>query len=144
MATFSRILLPTDFSRSSYAAFRPARQLARKFRSKVCILHVFDPAPFLLIKRADISQEGIESAILNNAAVELRKAARRLGVPGAELLIRKGNPHREIIKVAKEKRIDLIIMGTVGRTSLERMVLGSVSEKVVRLAPCQVLTVKPQ
>jgi len=139
---YSNILVPTDFSRSSYAAFAAAAFIAGKFKAKVYLLHVLEPIPVLAFKLG-LSQAELDERVLKQAATDLKKAARRLRVRGAELLLRKGTPHKEIVRVVKEKKIDLIVMGTCGRTGLEHVLLGSVAEKVVRHAPCQVLTVKP-
>jgi universal stress protein A len=140
---YSRILVPTDFSPSSYVAFKPAVEIAKRFKAKIFLLHVAEEVP-VYAYRMGISQEEFSERFLTQAAAEMRKAAKRLGDPQAELLVRKGTAQREIISVVKEKRIDLIVMGTHGRTGLAHAVVGSIAEKIVRLAPCQVLTVKPK
>lgn len=142
MAAYSRILVPTDFSRSSYAAFGPAASIAKKFKSHVYLLHIVAGAPVLAVTTG-LSQSQVEQRVLDQSAASLRKAAKRLALKGVELILRKGTPHEEIVKAAKEKRVDLIVMGTLGKSKIEHMLLGSVTEKVVRRASCQVLTVKP-
>ncbi|HET6272492.1 MAG TPA: universal stress protein [Bacteroidota bacterium] len=142
MATYSRILVPTDFSRSSYVAFAPAAAIAKKFKSRVYLLHVVADVPVLAVKMG-LSQLQLEHRMLEHSAAELRKAAKRFPMKGAQLILRKGTAQDEILKAAKEKKVDLIVMGTIGKTGIEYMLLGSVTEKIVRRASCHVLTVKP-
>jgi universal stress protein A len=138
---YSKILVPTDFSKASFAAFKPAASIARKFRSKICLLHISEIAP-VYTYRFGISQQELDEQMIEHAAGEMRRAAKLLGVKSAELIIRSGNVQQQIVTVVKEKKIDLIVMGTHGNTGLVHAVIGSVAEKIVRLAPCQVLTVK--
>lgn len=140
---YSRILVPTDFSRSSFVAFKPALEIAKRFKAKIYLLHVTEEVP-VYAYRIGISQSEFSERFLEHAANEMRKAAKRLSDPGAELLIRRGVVLKEILNIVKDKKIDLIVMSTHGRTGLAHAVVGSIAEKVVRRAPCQVLTVKPK
>ena len=139
---YSNILVPTDFSRSSYAAFGPAASIAKKFKARVHLLHVVAEVPVLAVKMG-LSQSQLEQRMLDHSAAELRKAAKRFPLKGVELILRKGTAQDEILKAARERRVDLIVMGTLGKSGIEHMLLGSVTEKIVRRASCQVLTVKP-
>lgn len=140
--TYSRILVPTDFSRSSFKAFDTVRALAKKFGSSIYLLHVVEDTPVMGFM-IGLSQKQLEERLVDHAARELRKAAKRLNLKAANLLVRKGDVHKEILTVVKEKKIALIVMATQGRTGVEHILLGSVTEKIVRHAPCQVLTIKP-
>ncbi|MBI5474325.1 MAG: universal stress protein [Ignavibacteriae bacterium] len=140
---YSRILVPTDFSKASFAAFKPAITIARKFGGKIWLLHVSEIAP-VYAYRFGISQQELDERVIEHVAGEMRNAAKILGVKGAELIIRSGKVQQEIVNVVNEKKIDLIVMGTHGMSGLVHAVLGSVTDKVVRLAPCHVLTVKPR
>jgi nucleotide-binding universal stress UspA family protein len=120
MSTIQTILHPTDFSERSDGALPIAQALARDQGARLVVLHVMD-----------------ESA---------PAAAVRATVPDArvrmEQRLEKGDPAETILRVASEIKCDLIVMGTQGRTGLERLVMGSVAEKVLRQATCPVLIVK--
>jgi nucleotide-binding universal stress UspA family protein len=140
---YSRILVPTDYSKASFAAFKPAAVLASKFGAEIFLLHVIEEIP-LYAYRIGTSQKKLDEQVVERAAAEMRKVAKLLRSRDAELIVRTGNVHKEILSVVKAKRIDLIVMGTHGRTGLAHTVVGSIAEKIVRFAPCQVLTVKPK
>ena len=121
----NEILFPTDFSPASEAAGRIAREMAVQAGARLHVLHVAapvtDPAP---------------------AAESLTRAARSLADGlRVETALLSGWAGRNIVDYAREKRIDLIVVGTHGRTGITHAILGSVAETVVRLAPCLVLTV---
>lgn len=140
---YTRILVPTDYSKGSFAAFKPAVEIAEKFHAALFVLHVVEEVP-VYAYRIGLSQKQLSGQFMERAAAEMRKAAKRLGGYDAGLLVRAGNVQREILNVVREKRIDLIVMGTHGRTGLAHAVVGSIAEKIVRRAPCHVLTVKPK
>ena len=140
--TMSRILVPTDFSDDAEAALEYALGLAQTFGASVHLLHVVDD-PFA----AGVWSSGLGAAeIAGLQATLVRDAEQRLErtVPptttGVTSEVRIGPPPRQIVDVARERDIDLIVMGTHGRTGLAHIVMGSVAERVVRLAPCPVLT----
>jgi universal stress protein A len=146
MATFSKILIPVDFSEHSREAVRQACDLARRFDAELHLLHALDtwPAP------AEVASEFRPQ--LYDILTEQRAAAARSleDLPGAELgpkpvvrVIRTGVAAHEVINYANENGIDLIVMGTHGRTGVSRWLMGSVAEKVVRGAHCPVLVVRP-
>jgi nucleotide-binding universal stress UspA family protein len=139
------ILVPTDFSETSEIAVTYAKALAEAFGATIHVLHVFeDPASYL-------PAEALEA--LPSFWEDLKRDARKrldqvLAGPEAQKLdirrvARMGPTFVEIIGYAKDEAIDLIIMGTHGRGPIRHMLLGSVAEKVVRKAPCPVLTVRP-
>lgn len=140
---YKRILVPTDFSKASYAAFVPATVIAKKFQSKVFLLHVVEEIP-VYAYRIGLSQKELHDRIIAHSAEAMRAAAKQLKLKNVELVVRMGNVQDEILNVVKKHRIDLIVMGTHGRTGFAHTLVGSVAEKVVRSAPCQVLTVKPR
>lgn len=144
---FDTILLPTDFSELAAAALPYARHLAESFRAQLHSLHVVDeayqywntmgpesmpigppPEEFLAIGRARMEKFAAEClGGLNRPAVT------------AVLL---GRPFSEIVNYAKTQSVNLIVMGTHGRGAIAHMLLGSTTEKVLRKAPCPVLTVR--
>jgi universal stress protein A len=147
MISLKRILSPTDFSDYSNRGTEYASSLAKQFGAELHVLHVLQdmvamvPEPGMAFPPpGDYMEELTESA---------ERALTRLpGGDAAEGLTvvretRQGPPFLEIIRYAKEHDIDLIVIGTHGRSGLAHVLLGSVTEKVVRKAPCPVLTVRP-
>jgi universal stress protein A len=119
------ILLPTDFSAASAMAARTAADFARHFGARLHVLHVV-PSGF-----------GLEAP---RAALEETVAALGAGLTVTRL-VESGLAASAIVAYARAHRIDLIVMGTHGRTGFSHALLGSVTEAVVRRAPCRVLTV---
>jgi len=119
-----QILLATDFSESSDTAARMARDYARHFGARLHLLHVVWPG-------ADKAMPPSLSAL----ADELR------GVVPVLAAVESGSPAVQIVRFAARHGIDLIVLGTHGRTGVSRALLGSVAERVVRTAPCPVLTI---
>jgi nucleotide-binding universal stress UspA family protein len=134
-----KILFPTDFSHLSDAALEHATTLARETGATLLVLHVEEPP---------IAYGGGEMyyGIPDPDDHEMRRmlAAIRPHDPAVHVEHRMvtGDPADEIVKVADEEHVDLIVMGTHGRTGLRRMLMGSVAESVVRRANCPVLTFK--
>jgi nucleotide-binding universal stress UspA family protein len=138
-----RILVPLDFSEPSKRAARFAREWAKLFGAHIYLLHVIEPATFLsgledvpiAMSRHDVAQTA-KSALEKIARGELPKTT------PVSVLVRKGKAYDQIVKTARSLQIDLIIIPTHGYQGLERAMLGSTAERVVRLAPCPVLTVR--
>jgi universal stress protein A len=145
MIDLHRILVPTDFSKHSLNALKYAAALADKFQAEIYLLHVVqDLALFLpdaisgtppYLPPTDQMLTAVRDSLDKLAREELSKLT-------VHCLAREGAPFFEIIACAKENDVDLIIMGTHGRGLLAHMLMGSVAEKVVRKAPCPVLTVR--
>jgi nucleotide-binding universal stress UspA family protein len=144
--TIHRILYATDLSPASGPAWDEARRLGRLFGAEVLVLHVVAPPPVF----------PVEGYIPPQVYEDLLKSARRdaqerfdalLGsVAGSGLDVRirleEGPPARRILEVATQEAVDLLVVGTHGRTGLERLVLGSVADRMVRQATCPVFTVR--
>ena len=137
-----RILVPTDFSADAETAFGCALELSRNFGASVHLLHVVENplaagAWSSEMYTAEIA--GLQINLIRGARERLRGAV----PPGATNVVvdvRSGQPAREIVGAARELGVDVIVMGTHGRTGLSHALMGSVAERVVRLAPCPVLT----
>jgi universal stress protein A len=142
---FSKILLPSDFSDCSSEAARAARRLAEHFGSALLVLHVMDePAALDPMFRGEVPIEllrGRMEAYCKEAMDRFLDSHLR-GLPGVETRIVSGVPYREIIRTARESGAGLIVIGTHGRTGVEHVIFGSTAEKVVRMAPCPVLSVR--
>lgn len=138
------ILVPIDFSDYSKNALKYAVQFAKQFSSKLLLVYVVEP----MIYPADFSmgQVAIPSNDIDlhaRAEEELKKLANEIneGIV-IDTIIKTGKPFVEIIDTASEKDIDLIIIATHGHTGVEHLLFGSTAEKVVRKAPCPVLTLR--
>jgi nucleotide-binding universal stress UspA family protein len=143
MSDIRTILHPTDFSEHSMAAFNIARDLARQNHASILLLHVAEsPGPEQISYREATTQLQPE-AYFQRLLAEMRSLFKP---PGTEVplqyLIVEGHPATEIDRVARDRHCDLIVVGTHGRSPLQRLLLGSTSEQLMRHAPCPVLTVR--
>ena len=140
MIDLKRILVPTDFSETSEAALRYGTELARQYTGRLYLLHVVEnPGE---AAKADIPIglfETMRTAALDRLGQLVTSHELRKFRP--ECAMRLGAAPNEIVRYAQDHEIDLIVMGTHGRRGIARVVLGSVAERVVRTAPCPVLTV---
>jgi universal stress protein A len=132
------ILHPTDFSEQSRCAFQMACSVARDCGAHLVVVHVMQPmAVFFGDGLVPPHPEGYEEEIGSN----LIRLHRAVGLPVVHLL-ESGEPVEEILRVAHESHVDLIILGTHGRHGPRRMLMGGVAERVMRAAPCPVMMVK--
>jgi nucleotide-binding universal stress UspA family protein len=145
MIQLKSILCPTDFSEYSRNALRYALALAGAFGAKVILLHVIEPIQVPVEYNFGISlgpeiDESSEAA-LRRKLHDLVDIAHRATVDVEERLVR-GAPFAEIVRCARDEKIDLVVIATHGLSGIAHLLLGSTAEKVVRKAPCPVLTVK--
>ncbi len=159
-----KILVPFDFSECAHMAFQYALLFQKKYQANLFLLHVLSKAFEVYLQAGDrrfvVSGQDIEMengifTYTDSAGEEqrrdLRKEAReklRALVPASlqnliHLQVQIGDPAHEILHVAQEARVDLIVMGTHGRTGLSHLWLGSVAERVVRQSLIPVLTIRP-
>jgi nucleotide-binding universal stress UspA family protein len=145
MKTFRKLLVPVDFSVHSAEAVRVAAALAKRFDAALTLVHVYDPMVYTLpdgfvsLTQTQVNQlfEALEGQLASSKALALEA-----GAPRVETAILQGFVAGEIVDRASRGEFDLIVIGTRGRTGVKHVLLGSVAERVVRLAPCPVLTVK--
>ena len=182
--TFSRILVPTDFSSGSEKAWSLAQRVATAVGAELVLLHVLPMTPLdvearlvreeqraelralqathqLGIPRADVEGEAapasrvFEGPLTGDAIREFSPggrewalmlegwaAAARAGGCKVQTVLRVGVPYREVVAAAKDERADLVLLATHGRGEVHRLLVGSVADRVIRMAPCPVLTVK--
>lgn len=139
----SRILVPFDFSALSRAAVKVAHGLAQSLAqpASITLVHVAEreitPDPPTVPGERLESQGSVERARL---APLLEQEAKALGAQGSSCIVI-GEPAQAILDLAARDQYELIVLGTQGRTGVSRLVLGSVAERVLRAAPCPVLTV---
>jgi nucleotide-binding universal stress UspA family protein len=138
-----RILVPTDFSESARHALTYGVSFASEYKAQLTLLHVVETlavgyaSDLFPVPMAEVFQEmsGYARAELAKLAAE----ARGRGVDVRELVVQ-GKPSVEIIRVAREETVDMIVLGTHGKGVLDQALFGSTTERVVRKAPCPVLT----
>lgn len=140
-----RILFPTDFSEGALNALPYAVDIARSYGAKLYMLHViYDIATASGLHVPHISVDEMYKELDASARKELEKFGADIikDIKDVEYSVIRGIPYEEILKFAKEKQIDLIVIGTHGRKGLDRVLFGSTAERVVRNASCPVLTVR--
>jgi nucleotide-binding universal stress UspA family protein len=142
------ILLPTDFSECAQYALSYASEFAREAGASIICVHVIEPI-VPTVGYAGVTEPlpmtDISDQLEDSAARELPKIGQREEFAGlsVEEVIVHGDAASEIVRVAKERKVDLIVISSHGRTGLGRILFGSTAEHVVRHAPCPVLVVKP-
>lgn len=144
MEVFRRILVPTDFSDASNRALELALELARKFNAELILAHFWGvPAyPYLAegYPATDLtaSLQRAAEAHMTQTLAHVQRV-----FPNVRSICRLGMPWEETLKTIESERIDAVVMGTHARHGINRLLLGSVAEKVVRSSPVPVLTVPP-
>lgn len=141
----NKILVPIDFSDYSKSALRYAVSFAKLFNSEMVLIYVVEP----VIYPPDFSMGQIAIPSLNTewdkTAIEQLEKLSKSEIPGnikVKTLVKTGKPFVEIIETATDENIDLIIIATHGHSGVEHILFGSTAEKVVRKAPCPVLTLR--
>lgn len=141
---FKKILLPTDGSKGVEKAINCATTVALEFSAKIYVLFAVE-APTLVFEYTNFTQEKVIDSMKQEGQQILEKTLaliKESGVNDVESVVREGHPGKVILDFAQEQKMDLIVMGTHGRRGLDRILLGSVTEEVVRLSPVPVLTVR--
>jgi nucleotide-binding universal stress UspA family protein len=142
-----KILFATDFSENSRWALKYALSFAQKYAAKLYILHVIHQPSYPLGMYAEISFDAMDKFYRNLSGItekEMRELCEKelFGFRNYEAMILSGTPFLEILRTAREKEVDLIVVGTHGRTGLDHVLFGSTAEKVVRRASCPVVSVR--
>jgi nucleotide-binding universal stress UspA family protein len=145
MMRIKRILVPIDFSEYSKNAFRYAIEFARSFEAELILVYVVEP----VVYPSDFSFGQVALPSMENEMFSLGRQqldqliAREIGEGiSARSIVRSGKPFVEIIHTAREEEADLVIIATHGHSGIEHVLFGSTAEKVVRKAPCPVLSIR--
>ncbi len=141
MVNFSKILIPTDGSEYTKAAIAQGLQLAKFTGAEVTAMYVVDQTSFVNFPM-DSTVVSIYSLLEKegkDAVDYVKQEGDKMGVK-VKIVVEEGSPVRKIVDASKE--YDLIVMGTLGRTGISKLLLGSVAERVVRYAACPVLVVR--
>lgn len=145
MIDIRHILCPIDFSEYSHRALDHALAIARWYEATVTVLHVFSPVPAVAFSPGPVILEptvftpvGREQLVSETKAFIDKEAARGISI---EAVVRAGTPAAKIVDEAISINADLLVIGTHGRSGFDRLLLGSVAERVLRMASCPVMTV---
>src|ERR1700687_6117449 len=140
------ILFATDFSEASQAALPYAAAIARRYDSQLHIAHIMSPASYIILSQpADpVTLDSIHEAARANARQRMETLGSHLKTVPHHTYVREGDVWETLADLIQIHEIDLLVVGTHGRTGLEKLVLGSKAEEILRLAPCPVLTVGPK
>jgi nucleotide-binding universal stress UspA family protein len=143
MLLWKKIICPVDFSDGSLEALTYATELALHFSSELYLVHVL-PTDLETAEWKGEADAAVERLIYSEAAEKLQKLSEPLGQKGLRThsVIVPGDPAEQIVSFAKEEDADLIVIATHGATGWRHLAFGSVTEKVVRLATCLVLTIR--
>ena len=139
-----KILVPVDFAASSNKAFLYAREMVKWWEGELHVIHVLDTE--FLSGAVHITIESTDESVSKwkKRAEDKLKNIYRVGGEDleGEIHIREGKPHEEILKLADELAVDMIVIGSHGRKGLERAIFGSVAEKVARMCKVPILIIK--
>jgi universal stress protein A len=146
----SQILMPVDYSEASKAAVDYAGFIAKHLGAALHIIHVWDRPAYVadtfVVTPGGGKPRSLADMIRENAEAEMKEFLESCQVPKDVPVtshLESGEPASTILKVAQTQGVDLVIVGTHGRTGVRHLLLGSIAEKVVRLSPVPVLTVPP-
>lgn len=145
MKSIENILVPVDFSVHSTLALEYAVDLARRYEAALEIVYVYQSVTLALPEGYVLVTPDQLAEILTRFQAQLEAAKQSAiagGAPNVRSALLQGDPAREILQYAEERKHDLIVMGTHGRAGITRIVLGSVAANVLRAASCPVLTVR--
>jgi glycine betaine transporter len=145
MKPYTKILVPTDFSSHADEALDTAIDLAGRYGASIALVHSFEPVIYAFPEASGIYQSLQLEDVLGDIDKELEKRkqiALARGAQGVATVQLRGYPPIELTDYASAHGYDLIVLGTHGRRGLSRALMGSVAERVVRLAHCPVLTVR--
>lgn len=143
-----KILVPTDFSQDSDLAFRMALSIAVTYQARIFLLHVISSTVQQNLVDYCLDQSIVDRVLNESIVFSNEKLQKEIGknqqsgdikiIPD----VRKGQPHEEILKEASERKIDLIVIASHGKTGFQKYFIGSVTEKVMKEAKCPVLLIR--
>ena len=142
MAIYSHILLAVDFTPATDAVTQQALELRQVFKARLSLIHVVEFMQMDLSNDLILPQDlEIDRELIELARQGLQTLAEELGVDKAECFVSQGSTRREILRLAEERNIDLIVIGSHGREGIQGL-LGSTANAVLHGAPCDVLAVR--
>ena len=144
--SLKNILFATDFSEASQVALPYAIAIASRYGSQVHIAHILSPAAFIISSQPGdpVRMDSIHEAARADVRQRMELVAAHVKTVPHHTYIREGKVWESLAEIVQTHEIDLLVVGTHGRTGVEKFVLGSKAEEILRLAPCPVLTVGPK
>lgn len=142
---WKRILCPVDFSETARAAMETAIELAARFDAELLLIHAYPIPGYTFPDGSAVASARMLQELADEAARHLdewRELAVKAGAAKVAVDTAVGDPAGEIVRIAADRKVDLVVMGTHGRTGIEHALMGSIAERVVRRAKCPVLTVR--
>ncbi|MBA4418164.1 MAG: universal stress protein [Syntrophus sp. (in: bacteria)] len=143
---FTKILYPVDFSEHTEGIVEYGVAIAKQFGAELHLLHVIPNLNYFTPYESFLTPENmvaIERNVESGVDKDLNSIIEKIDIP-VKKVVKTGVIFMEIIDYIKTEKIDLVVMGTHGRSGIEHILIGSVAEKIVRKAPCPVLTIKPK
>lgn len=143
---FKKILCPVDFSKFTEEVIAYAADIAKQYGAELHVLHVIPNLTYFTPYESFLTPENlvaVEKNIQNEVERDFGKILKHVGME-IKKVVKTGVAFVEIIDYAKSEGIDLIVMGTHGRSGIEHILIGNVAEKVVRKSPCPVMTIRPK
>ena len=142
MADYTHILIAIDFSPATDSVTRQAMELCRAFKTKLSLVHVVEFTPMNLSNDMTLPQEvEFGQELVEQTRKRLQELGEKLGVNQSECYVPQGSTRQEILHLAEELNVDLIVIGSHGRQGIQRL-LGSTANAVLHGAPCDVLAVR--
>ena len=138
---FKKILIATDGSKRTQSAVETGIELARQHKSKIYAVYVVDTVTFTSIPM-DVTWENMYQLLKDEGEDAVKVVKDFAPDVDVETRVLEGNPAIEITKFASDNGVDLIVVGTLGKSGIDRILLGSTAEKVIRIANCPVLVIK--
>lgn len=142
---WKRILCPVDFSETSRVAMETAIELASRFDAELLLVHAYPIPGYTFPDGSAVASSRMLQDLSDEAARHLeewRVLAVKAGARRVTVETAVGDPAGEIVRIAQDRKSELVVMGTHGRTGIEHALMGSIAERVVRRAKCPVLTVR--
>ena len=142
MAVYSHILLAVDFTPVRDTVARQAIELCQAFKARLSLVHVVEFTQMDLSNDLILPQElELDQELMKQSKQRLEELAENLGIDKSECFVSQGSTRREILRLAEELNVDLIVIGSHGREGIQRL-LGSTANAVLHGAPCDVLAVR--
>jgi universal stress protein A len=142
MQAYSHILLAVDFSNNTDAIFERALNMRKALNARLSLVHIVEFVQFDFSSELTMPQElELDQELLELADKRLQQLGEKYGIADGERIVSQGNTKREILRIAEEQKVDLIVIGSHGRAGIQ-LLLGSTANAILHGAPCDVLAVR--